>query len=235
MLVGEAGDGWVVASHMSWMTKRLNDMDTNTIACCVNVASVDEFQRTIDRKNDVERIVFVLNVGKRPDNTVFISGKSQFNSDATTGSHWAIVAMDVTDQPTLLYGDSLGWSAPPYLLEYLSAYTSVFGLTLQPQDTNLVLLHTPAPAGYNHRCTATCLNYPLQTCGTVCGIVAFVSCVIATLDYDFFLTLTSRRSGMGLFLQQPTSYERYLRRVLADWFVWFQFGTCETCHLHPDP
>ncbi|KAK3792526.1 hypothetical protein RRG08_062790 [Elysia crispata] len=133
-----------------------------------------------------------------------------------SGSHWVLVSLDLSCNPTVLYCDSLGWKSPTYLLEYLSQFTSVFGIT---KLERLVMMHIPSGSGCIHQCTSRCHNYPLQSCSNVCGLVAVVCAVISTLDRQLFNILCGPNSCLKLFLHGPTGYERYIRRVIIFWFI----------------
>ncbi|RUS68570.1 hypothetical protein EGW08_022141 [Elysia chlorotica] len=105
-------------------------------------------------EGNIERLNFVMNVGKDADGTVYMGS---FNK---SGNHWVLVSLDLTCNPNVLFCDSLGWESSTNLLKYLSQYTSVFGIT---RLEGLVTMHKPSGSGRIHQCTSKCHNYPLQT------------------------------------------------------------------------
>ncbi len=76
----------------------------------------------------------------------------------------------------------------------------------------------------SHSCNKSrCVSFfPLQTCANVCGIVAIIIAAIATLSQPFFQYLTTVHHKNGqhisrLYIQQPTKYAKFLRRVIMTW------------------
>ena len=76
----------------------------------------------------------------------------------------------------------------------------------------------------SHFCNkSTCASYfPYQTCAQVCGVVAIIVAAIATLSQPFFRYITTvhyRHSQHvpRLYIQQPTKYAKFLRRVIMSW------------------
>ena len=154
--------------------------------------------------SQIERLVFIANVGKNCDNSVYLATPQK------SGSHWVLITIDLTDHPVINYCDSNGWHSPLDLLPVLAAYTQHFEL-LHLHNATLRLMHQPTPLGYNNFCMAECKNYPLQSCSNVCGLEAVIGAAIATLDTRLFSLLTGSRSGIRLYLHDPKRYERYMR------------------------
>ena len=51
------------------------------------------------------------------------------------------------------------------------------------------LMSVPTPLGHLHTCTEMCLNYPLQQCGDVCGIVAILFPPVLAVNENTFHAL----------------------------------------------
>ena len=82
---------------------------------------------------------------------------------------------------------------------------------------------TQTPSG-SHLCNKfTCAtNFPFQTCAQVCGVAAIVVAAKATLSQPFFryITTVHHRHSQHvpkLYIQQPTRYAKFLRRVIMSW------------------
>ena len=58
-----------------------------------------------------------------------------------------LVSLDLSYIPIVLYCNILGWKSPENLFEYLSQFTSVFGITKMER---LVMMHIPSGAGRIH-------------------------------------------------------------------------------------
>ena len=208
----EGSEGWLLSSHISWVCDILNSTQQKAVNLVWNFSTPKDLKRLKDKMGEnVERVNFVVNVGKNADGSVFIS------SDKKSGNHWVLVSVDVSSSPFyVLYCDSLGWECPQNLLNYLTDFLQASGFFLNPIVLNV--MHKPTPVGHP-QCTAECRNYPLQKCSNVCGLVALMSTVISTLDPKLFKVLTGPCSGSKLFLHEPTKFEKYLRRVLICWFT----------------
>ena len=99
----------------------------------------------------------------------------------------------------------------------LYEYTKYFDRTVSSEDIRLC--HYPTPPGFFHTCDGRCLNYPLQTCSNVCGVVCIVMSGVATFDQRLFSFLCGPRTNGHCYLNNPTRYEKYLRMVLINWFM----------------
>ena len=63
-------------------------------------------------------------------------------------------------------------------------------------------------------------SYPLQTCGSVCGLVTITSTTLACLAKSVFQNLISKHARfIGGFFTTPSKYAKYLRMVLCTWIV----------------
>ena len=75
--------------------------------------------------------------------------------------------------------------------------------------------------GNDGRCGPKCAkSYPLQSCGSVCGLVAVISAAMACLLKPFFLSLISKNAKLSrFFFSKPSSHSEYLRIVLCTWIA----------------
>lgn len=87
----------------------------------------------------------------------------------------------------------------------------------------IVSCHDPSStASGAHCCSGTCANfYPLQTCGSICGVVVMVMAAIACHNPVYFSYLSTRHNQdfPSVFLQTPSRFSKYLRLVIASWIA----------------
>ncbi|XP_005091692.1 uncharacterized protein LOC101864592 [Aplysia californica] len=211
-------NGWLYSSQLVWLMDRVNDRQTCAIGLCSSASSPDELRRLAASRDQVERLVLIVSVGRAQTQAGVETYVNSFGQQS--GDHWAVVTVDLTDMPNILYCDTLGWDIPNNLRQHLEQFTSVFGIVSLDYST-ITPMHPPSPiaVGHKHLCTNMCSNYPLQQCSTVCGVISGVCAVVAALDPLFFQKLTGHRASDGLFLKHPTKYANYLRRVLIRWFM----------------
>ena len=107
----------------------------------------------------------------------------------------------------------MGWDCPKEMGVHLE---NVTGTAMTGK--RLIFMHKP---GNNnpHICNHECKSYPLQTCSSVCGVIASVCAVICALDSEKFDQLIGGRAEQANFLKQPSKYSKFLRRVLICWFM----------------
>jgi len=70
-----------------------------------------------------------------------------------------------------------------------------------------------------HVCSTQCRNYPVQTCSDVCGVISLIVASLSVLDRPVFEFMIGARASNTIYLQVPSEYNCYLRRVLMTWFV----------------
>lgn len=211
ILCGEGSNGWLLSNHIAWVCDKLNRCQQKVINLVLNFSTPEDLKRLKDKIGETVKYVnFVVNVGMNVDGTVFIS------SEKRSGNHWVLVSVDISssNSPSVLYCDSLGWDCPPNL-NFLTNFVHMCGIN---KLEHLVFMHKHTTSGQS-QCTSDCMNYPLQTCSNVCGLVAVICTVISALDGELFKKLTGPCSDYKLFLHEPTKYEKYMRRVLIYWFT----------------
>jgi hypothetical protein len=63
-------------------------------------------------------------------------------------------------------------------------------------------------------------HYDIQTCGSVCGLVAITSTALACLAKNLFQNVISKNAKLtGFFFTTPSGYAKYHRTVLCTWIV----------------
>jgi hypothetical protein len=99
--------------------------------------------------------------------------------------------------------------------------------------TKFFTCHFPSSTyGYHHNCSSKCFkNFPLQTCGNVCGAIVAILAVVAQKAPDVWkngipdvwkngiLLPTCNLPSSLKWLLDPTTYSDYLREVITSWLV----------------
>ena len=87
-------------------------------------------------------------------------------------------------------------------------------------------MHRPMfGANSRHVCSKLCLNFPVQTCSSLCGAIAIVFiAVVANCpqeDWQYVFTTPPSQKIMAklVLYQQPSEYAPYIRKVLAGWIL----------------
>ncbi|KAJ8019505.1 hypothetical protein HOLleu_41131 [Holothuria leucospilota] len=213
-LCGEGDGGWLLSSHMVHLLHKMTQSQRHTLCFCLNATNASTRMAQLQKENpgfkDIHQLVFVINVGKQGDSTVYIG------SDDHPGKHWTLAVVTLSSWD-VVYCDSMAWGVPDDILPRLEEYTSYFDVRLSM--SSFKVCHIPTPSGQNHICQSGCTNYPLQTCSNVCGVVALVCAAIATFDLSLFDFLCKPQSTEDFYLRNPTAYDKYLRCVLISWFM----------------
>ncbi|XP_033633577.1 uncharacterized protein LOC117295121 [Asterias rubens] len=211
-------DRWLTSSHMAWTVEQLNAIQVDTL--CI---SSNDFTTTIvgsslipEGREMPKSLLIICHVGKLnySQSEVFISTEKQ------RGNHYSICHLD-TITKKITYADTLGWKVPELLPKYLVAYhTAIYG----PQDMTDYKWHVcHQPGNSVHCCSLLCsAQFPLQTCLTICGPVVIIMAALGCLRRDvfFYLTSANQQSSPELsYLETPTKYAQYLRKVVAVWLA----------------
>lgn len=184
---------------------------------CVYLNYVRDVKRYVKRRVQSDQLrpvslMFIMNVGKSPDGSVFLG------SDEKPGNHWSTWYID-TEKRTATYTDSLAYNVPTFLKEKIAEfYTAIYNDNM----TGFSYMKCHDHAGRNDgRCGPKCAkSYPLQSCGSVCGLVAVISAAMACLSKPFFLSLISKNAKLPrFFFSKPSSHSKYLRIVLCTWIA----------------
>ena len=180
---------WLSSDHMSWITQKMNSMQEETFCIYLNFTrDIDRFvtKRIEPLKQKPTNFLFVFNVGKSGDGNVYLG------SDQQPGNHWTACHVD-TRKRVVTYCDSLAWPSPINLLEKIGKFIQA----THNEEVSLysfMYAHDPSSKGpHGHRCLSSCAPlYPLQRCGSVCGVVVMIVAAIACLAIDFFRQLTKK-------------------------------------------
>jgi len=209
------GKRYLSGDHMHWVACQLTKQSPEVV--CVYINSIIDINRYVERivtkksGMTIKKICFIVNVGRTSNGDTYIG------CDERQGFHWA-VAFYESETRTLSYGNSLGWEFPNGLEENITHFvTSLTNLNIQCR----IMLHDAEAHRRRGKCGDNCTKYPYQTCSNVCGVVAVVMSSIFSLHPTLFKYL-GQRSTENIpfnFLERPTKYNKYLRRVLMCWFA----------------
>jgi hypothetical protein len=91
-------------------------------------------------------------------------------------------------QKKIIYGDSMAWNYPKSLLEKANMYIKATSPSDDVANYTVVTCHDPySTARGAHFCSDTCATfYPLQTWGSICGVVVMVMAAIACHNLVYF-------------------------------------------------
>ena len=142
-------------------------------------------------------------------------------NEVLAADHYVMLVFD-SDFQTVTYCDSKGWKAPPDISNLILSVSETF--FDQQQFCNFNYAHSPSNSANienTHICTEVCSKYyPLQTCGTICGVAVLISAVIAVLDIDCFRKLfATAEIAQNKFehLRDISKYSAFYRSVLLKW------------------
>ena len=206
---------WLSCDHILWIVKKLNSMQSSTM--CVYLNFVRDIKRFVAKRLRPDQprpssLIFILNVGKSHDGSVYLS------DDENQGNHWSICYLD-KGKRTVTYADSLAYNVPTSLKEKITEiYKEIYDEEMSGFSFKKCHDHTGRKDG---KCGPKCAkSYPLQTCGSVCGLVAITSTALACLAKSVFQNLISKDAKFtGFFFTTPSKYAKYLRMVLCTWIV----------------
>ena len=198
--------------HMRWVSRQLNKQCQSVLVIYVNsVRDLKNHVRIMARKGkkmeEVEKICIIVNIGQKGTETFL-------GSDGKNGNHYSVFFVE--KEKDILYGDTLGWKYPNEMLPKLKELMFlVWGIRTEP---NIIHMHDHEQHRLHRKCSNKCLPYPLQTCGTICGVISCMMAAIFSLNESMFLKVsTPLDENDGLFIRNPTRYSKYLRRVLMCW------------------
>ena len=217
-------NGWLSTDHVSWVVNHLNSLKHDIICVCPNI--VVNITQTMERHarsfniDKVKAAFFVINVGMNNDGTTFMGSWS------SAGSHWVVVYAEFQPKQ-LLYCDSSAWKAPQGLVDMVNSYKQHLPGVSTFDQGDLQLAHVPSPrnTGRPHICSIQCRNYPLLTCSDICGVISLIIPSLALLDRPVFDFMIGPRTINTIYLQTPSQYTYFLRRVLMTWFAEEQVKT----------
>ncbi|XP_065648316.1 uncharacterized protein LOC136077923 [Hydra vulgaris] len=204
---------WLSSDHMMQISSILNSIQSHSKVIYFNF--IGNIEHYVSRLTSVpSKLIFIINVGGNNEKT--FSG-----TDFNPGSHWAFAVYN-NIECSFYYGDSLGWSVPDdFLCKVKLLIRKLYHLN---KEVSITYCHDPKTHRYGvKKCSSLCRgNYPMQTCGNICGVITIIICAISCLNYDYFVHIISndkRENSNYIFLQEPTKYSKYLRLVLMSWFI----------------
>ena len=211
-----AGSRWVNFGILSGIVKMLNS--TESCVFMLNDAMLlnkQELQKVIENvKGNPKAVIFISNVGKSKE--VFLSSPSK------KGCHWTLTYVDLV-RNQWYYCDTLGWNAPSDLKKEIQKIVETFyrekDVPRKPFQ-GFTFCHIPSKTS-SHVCSSRCLpNFPLQTCGNVCGIITIVLAAIAAKAPVLWKqVLLSREGTLAAWLREPSLNSDRLRATTASWLV----------------
>ena len=201
------------SDHILNMVKLLNTSQSSTTVVYVNyVRNIDRYiNANIDSENPPDSLALIVNIGTNKNGTLCAD-------DLKEGSHWAIALYEYKEA-RITYCDSLGWRIPAELISKIKQFSEKLYHT---QEVSVVYCHDPQSHRQGIRkCGAQCkVNYPLQSCGSVCGVVVLIIAVIICFKKDYFTHLTNvSEESHYVYLREPSKYSKYLRSVLMVWIA----------------
>lgn len=214
-------DRYISCDHVLWIVNRLNRQQDSVYCIYLNYAMSNP-ERLIARRLSGNRarpsaIVCIVNVGREANGKVFLG------RDGKQGNHWATIYVDPSNK-CITYCDSLGWPPPENMYQRVNVvYRGMYGNDMAGFTVTGAHDFTQSRSGCHFCNKSTCASYfPFQTCAQVCGVAAIVVAAIATLSQPFFryITTVHHRDSQHvprLYIQQPTKYAKFLRRVIISW------------------
>ena len=133
-----------------------------------------------------------------------------------------------TSLDELYYGDSLGWNLPSNLLTVMKPVFEALYMFSGKSFTKPrypVLMHQPG-AAYKHKCGSSCFKaFPLQTCGSACGLTPVFMAAIAGNREELWKHMITERTPNQNVLKDVrkitgvTQNSPLLRAAIMGWFV----------------
>ena len=206
-------DRWVSTGLIEWVLSLLNATQKDVVAICLPARSGSSLP---DLSSEEPRsLAVVLSIGAAADGVCITD---------TPGCHTSFCYVDISSKH-MIYCDSLGCPPPKNMTSLMAtSFEAVFGVALP--DCQIRCVHQPITdiLEEDHHCKSECaIYYPLQTCGSIAGVLSIIMAAIACLSPDFFRSLTEVSQVSSYesihFIQRPSENSMYLRLVLATWFA----------------
>lgn len=202
------------AHHHNTMTAvfMLNDL------LMLNDVDLQRHARSVMRGKQIKAIVFIINVAGG-------NKKTDVATPNKPGCHWSLLYIDAVENKWF-YCDTLAWPPPTNINTTVNAILNVsameFFVFRKPAQGRFIAHKPEGNQRGSHQCTNGCFkNVPLQSCGSVCGVIVVVmeaiSSLYPTLWRAGFLDTRAPVSNEFLWLRNPTLHSCFLRRVLIHW------------------
>ena len=202
------------AHHHNTMTAvfMLNDL------LMLNDVDLQRHARSVMRGKQIKAIVFIINVAGGIK-------KTDVATPNKPGRHWSLLYIDAVENKWF-YCDTLAWPPPTNINTTVNAILNVLAMEFpvfrRPAQGRFIAHKPEGNQRGSHQCTNGCFkNVPLQSCGSVCGVIVVVmgaiSSLYPTLWRAGFLDTRAPVSNEFLWLRNPTLHSCFLRRVLIHW------------------
>ena len=202
------------AHHHNTMTAvfMLNDL------LMLNDVDLQRHARSVMRGKQIKAIVFIINVAGGIK-------KTDVATPNKPGRHWSLLYIDAVENKWF-YCDTLAWPPPTNINTTVNAILNVLAMEFpvfrRPAQGRFIAHKPEGNQRGSHQCTNGCFkNVPLQSCGSVCGVIVVVmgaiSSLYPTLWRAGFLDPRAPVSNEFLWLRNPTLHSCFLRRVLIHW------------------
>ena len=202
------------AHHHNTMTAvfMLNDL------LILNDVDLQRHARSVMRGKQIKAIVFIFNVAGGIK-------KTDVATPNKPGRHWSLLYIDAVENKWF-YCDTLAWPPPTNINTTVNAILNVLAMEFpvfrKPAQGRFIAHKPEGNQRGSHQCTNGCFkNVPLQSCGSVCGVIVVVmgaiSSLYPTLWRAGFLDNRAPVCNEFLWLRNPTLHSCFLRRVLIHW------------------
>ena len=197
------------AHHRNTMTAAfmLNDLPI------LNDVDLQRHARSVIRGKQIKAIVFIINVaGGIKETDVATPNKP--------GRHWSLLYIDAVENKWF-YCDTLAWPPPTNINTTVNAILNVLAMEFpvfrRPAQGRFIAHKPEGNQRGSHQCTNGCFkNVPLQSCGSVCGVIVVVMGAISSLYPTLWRAgFLDTRAPISNY---PTLHSCFLRRrVFIHW------------------
>lgn len=178
---------WLCSGHLCWAASTFNKDQSDSFCCFINgIRDVERLARRRLQAHQPKRLLFFVNVAIN-------AGKCVLTTDSIRGCHWTLCQVD-NEKNSIVYADTLGWKIPDGLLEKVRKFTDAV-YQKDVGDYELVICHRPefVDKDGRHSCKLSCaMNYPVQTCSSICGVISMAMAAVAVHKPVLFQQMTSR-------------------------------------------
>ena len=183
---------------------------------------VSRFKNKFENINDAESIFVILNTGRHyweslKFSSTYLGAGVDERNELLKGSHYALAIIDLRDKK-ITYACSTGWELPQEFDKRMDSLLETLGF--QHSSFTLVKCH-PSRDEISHICQkGVCSeNYPLQTCGVICGVVVIIISVIGIYEKQQLNNLLSitRKEFPYSYLKNVTDFSTFLRCCVIRW------------------
>ena len=184
----------------------------------LNDVDLQRHARSVMLGKQIKAIVFIINVAGGIK-------KTDVATPNKPGRHWSLLYIDAVENKWF-YCDTLAWPPPTNINTTVNAILNVLAMEFpvfrKPAQGRFIAHKPEGNQRGSHQCTNGCFkNVPLQSCGSVCGVIVVVmgaiSSLYPTLWRAGFLDTRAPVSNEFLWLRNPTLHSCFLRRVLIHW------------------